>query len=206
MRQHYKKGDEDMRKYYGVGENYDDVYYIGETAEIKAMYKSIARNRNTNIRPLYGDAPKFSPYNQVYGILIDKDGWMSVITSDVFAWMLVSGDITEIKPYWLAETVSDDRQPEINHPALMMAGSKSGVQAKQHYNEKRKRWEEMELSKELSDKIKYDLPAEVVEMRFELFDWLKEKGLSVRQATELLAMTRGEIIEARRKEMNDMKL
>lgn len=86
-----------MRKYYGVGENYDDVYYIGETAEIKAMYKSIARNRNTNIRPLYGDAPKFSPYKQVYGILIDKDGWMSVITSDVFAWMLVSGDITERK-------------------------------------------------------------------------------------------------------------
>nr|DAD79437.1 MAG TPA: RNA polymerase sigma factor [Siphoviridae sp. ct7FW4] len=64
----------------------------------------------------------------------------------------------------------------------------------------------MKLSKELSDKIKYDLPAEVVEMRFELFDWLKEKGLSVRQAVDLLAMTRGEIIEARRKEMDDMKL
>lgn len=64
----------------------------------------------------------------------------------------------------------------------------------------------MKLSKELSDKIKYALPAEVVEMRFELFDWLKEKGLSVRQAVDLLAMTRGEIIEARRKEMDDMKL
>lgn len=64
----------------------------------------------------------------------------------------------------------------------------------------------MKLSKELSDEIKYDLPAEVVEMRFELFDWLKEKGLSVRQAVDLLDMTRGEIIEARRKEMNDMKL
>lgn len=64
----------------------------------------------------------------------------------------------------------------------------------------------MKLSKELSDKIKYDLPAEVVEMRFELFDWLKEKGLSVRQAVDLLAMTRGEIIEARCKEMDDMKL
>lgn len=64
----------------------------------------------------------------------------------------------------------------------------------------------MKLSKELSDKIKYDLPAEVVEMRFELFDWLKEKGLSVRQAVDLLAMARGEIIEARRKEMDDMKL
>lgn len=61
----------------------------------------------------------------------------------------------------------------------------------------------MKLSKELSDKIKYDLPAEVVEMRF---DWLKEKGLSVRQPVDLLAMTRGEIIEARRKEMDDMKL
>ena len=64
----------------------------------------------------------------------------------------------------------------------------------------------MKLSKELSDKIKYDLPAEVVEMRFELFDWLKEKGHSVRQAVDVLAMTRGEIIEARRKEMDDMKL
>ena len=64
----------------------------------------------------------------------------------------------------------------------------------------------MKLSKELSDKIKYDLPAEVVEMRFELFDWLKEKGLSVRQAVDLLAMARGGIIEARRKEMDDMKL
>lgn len=64
----------------------------------------------------------------------------------------------------------------------------------------------MKLSKELSDKIKYDLPAEVVEMRFELFDWLKEKNLTVRQAVDLLAMTRGEIIEARRKEMDDMKL
>ena len=64
----------------------------------------------------------------------------------------------------------------------------------------------MKLSKELSDKIKYDLQAEVVEMRFEFFDQLKEKGLSVRQAVDLLAMTRGEIIEARRKEMDDMKL
>lgn len=65
----------------------------------------------------------------------------------------------------------------------------------------------MRLSKELSDKtIKCDISAEVVEMRFELFDWLKEKGLSVQQAINLLAVTRGEIIEARRKEMNDMKL
>lgn len=65
----------------------------------------------------------------------------------------------------------------------------------------------MKLSKELSDKaVKYDITEEVAELRFELFDWLKEKGLSVQQATNLLAMTRGEIIEVRRKEMNEMML
>ena len=65
----------------------------------------------------------------------------------------------------------------------------------------------MKLSKELSDKaVKYDITEEVAELRFELFNWLKEKGLSVQQATNLLAMTRGEIIEARCKEMNEMML
>ena len=65
----------------------------------------------------------------------------------------------------------------------------------------------MKLSKELSDKaVKYDITEEVAELRFELFNWLKEKGLSVQQATNLLAMTRGEIIEALRKETNEMML
>lgn len=65
----------------------------------------------------------------------------------------------------------------------------------------------MKLSKKLSDKaVKYDITEEVAELRFELFNWLKEKGLSVQQATNLLAMTREEIIEARRKEMNEMML
>lgn len=64
----------------------------------------------------------------------------------------------------------------------------------------------MELSKKADGHIKYPALEGKEDLRFELFDWLKEKGLSVRQATELLAMTRGEIIEARRKEMDDMKL
>lgn len=64
----------------------------------------------------------------------------------------------------------------------------------------------MKLSKELSDKIKYDLPAEVVEMRFELFDWLKEKNLTVRQAINLLDMTKNEIVNARRTVMDNMML
>jgi hypothetical protein len=64
----------------------------------------------------------------------------------------------------------------------------------------------MELSKKADGHIKYPALEGKEDLRFELFDWLKEKGLSVRQAVDLLAMTRGEIIEARRKEMDDMKL
>lgn len=74
------------------------------------------------------------------------------------------------------------------------------------YIMKKERWEEMELSKKADGHIKYPALEGKEDLRFELFDWLKEKGLSVRQAVDLLAMTRGEIIEARRKEMDDMKL
>ena len=65
----------------------------------------------------------------------------------------------------------------------------------------------MKLSKELSDKaVKYDITEEVAELRFELFDWLKEKNLTVRQAINLLDLTKGEIIEARRTVMDNMEL
>lgn len=65
----------------------------------------------------------------------------------------------------------------------------------------------MKLSKELSDKmINHHLPDGIAELRFELFDWLKEKGLTVQQAINLLSMTKGEIVEARRKEMDNMML
>lgn len=65
----------------------------------------------------------------------------------------------------------------------------------------------MKLSKELSDKtINYHLPDSIAELRFELFDWLKEKNLTVQQAINLLDMTKGEIVEARREEMNKLML
>lgn len=66
--------------------------YVGETKEIKAMYKSIVRSKNTDIRPLYADAPIFSENKQFYGLLIDHDNWMTVVNSDtVLAILLVSG-------------------------------------------------------------------------------------------------------------------
>lgn len=84
-----------MKKYVGISEaNEGSVYFIGETDEIKAIYKSIARH-GENVGPLYSGNPLFSPYKYVYGVCIDIDGWMMIITSDDFALMLVNGEIEE---------------------------------------------------------------------------------------------------------------
>lgn len=65
----------------------------------------------------------------------------------------------------------------------------------------------MELSKELLDQtITYPALKGKENLRFELFDWLKGKGLTVRQAINLLDMTRMEIVESRRLEMDKMQL
>lgn len=65
----------------------------------------------------------------------------------------------------------------------------------------------MELSKELLDQTTtYPALKGKEDLRFELFDWLKEKGLTVRQAINLLDMTRMEIVESRRLEMDKMHL
>ena len=65
----------------------------------------------------------------------------------------------------------------------------------------------MELSKELLDQTTtYPALKGKENLRFELFDWLKEKGLTVRQAINLLDMTRMEIVESRRLEMDPMQL
>ena len=47
----------EMKKYYN--ENSDSVVYAGETADIKAMYKSIARNKNTDLMPLFSGSPRY---------------------------------------------------------------------------------------------------------------------------------------------------
>lgn len=65
----------------------------------------------------------------------------------------------------------------------------------------------MKLSKELLDQTTtYPALKGKENLRFELFDWLKEKGLTVRQAINLLDMTRMEIVESRRLEMDKMQL
>ena len=64
----------------------------------------------------------------------------------------------------------------------------------------------MELSKKADEHFTYPALKGKEDLRFELFDWLKEKNLTVRQAINLLDLTKGEIIEARRTAMDNMKL
>ncbi|MCM1327305.1 MAG: hypothetical protein NC249_11860, partial [Lachnoclostridium sp.] len=77
---------------YNLSEGTDDcVYYVGATADIKAMYKSIARNKNTEISPMFCDAPKFSEQKQVYALCIDKDNWLTVVNSDTMLSLILEG-------------------------------------------------------------------------------------------------------------------
>lgn len=65
----------------------------------------------------------------------------------------------------------------------------------------------MKLSKNLiNEEIKYESLEGKEELRFELYDWFKSKGLSVRQALDLINLTKAEIIEARNTEIDKMML
>lgn len=64
----------------------------------------------------------------------------------------------------------------------------------------------MELSKKADEHIKYPALEGKEDLRFELFDWFKEKNLTVRQAMNLLDMTKNEVINARRTVMDNMML
>ena len=64
----------------------------------------------------------------------------------------------------------------------------------------------MELSKKADGHIKYPALEGKEDLRFELFDWLKEKNLTVQQAINLLDMTKNEIVNARRTVMDNMLL
>lgn len=76
------------------------VAYIGTTADIKALCKSIRRaseKESTNLYFLFGGAVRFSENKQVYGLVISDDDTVSIITSDTFAMMLVSGELEEVR-------------------------------------------------------------------------------------------------------------
>lgn len=76
------------------------VAYIDTTADIKALCKSIRRaseKESTNLYFLFGGAVRFSENKQVYGLVISDDDTVTIITSDTFAMMLVSGELQEVR-------------------------------------------------------------------------------------------------------------
>lgn len=59
------------------------VAYIGTTADIKALCKSIRRaseKESTNLYFLFGGAVRFSENKQVYGLVISDDDTVTIIT------------------------------------------------------------------------------------------------------------------------------
>lgn len=84
-----------MRKYVEKDNIYSE-FFVGETQEIRAIYKSIARNKNTTITPVFSGTPKFSENKQVYVIHVDMIGWMTLLTSDDFALMVLEGKLKEV--------------------------------------------------------------------------------------------------------------
>lgn len=64
----------------------------------------------------------------------------------------------------------------------------------------------MQLSKKMDDSIRFQSLVGKEDLRFELFNWLKDKGLTARQAMDLLDLTKNEIVEARRAIINNLPL
>lgn len=54
--------------------------------------------------------------------------------------------------------------------------------------------------------VRYESLEGKEDLRFELYDWLKSKDLSVRQALDLINLTKAEILEARNTKINKMML
>lgn len=82
-----------IKKYYGVNEK--EEYYVGATEDIKAMYKSIARNESSGIIPLFCENAKFSISRQVYALCISDSGFVYVVDSDTMLSLILSGDVVQ---------------------------------------------------------------------------------------------------------------
>ena len=72
-------------------------YYVGETADIKAMYKSIARNKITGLCPEFEGSPKFSDKKSVYALCIDEFNYFSVVNSDTMLSILLDNNIVIVE-------------------------------------------------------------------------------------------------------------
>ena len=86
-----RNGEKPMLQIY---EN-NNIYYVGETADIKAMYKSIRRklekDMSMSLELLFVDFPKFNPNKSVYALCVDERGYITVVNSDTMMSIIVDG-------------------------------------------------------------------------------------------------------------------
>ena len=85
-----------MKKYYSVDTETGAIsdYYVGHTADIKTLYKSIRRasyKGSTNYWPYDMNTPKFSLYKSVYALCVESDGSVHILNSDTMLSLIVGG-------------------------------------------------------------------------------------------------------------------
>ena len=80
-----------MKKYQNK-EN--EMFYLAEKREIKAIYNSIARAKNISIWPMSCDEPTLT--KDVYALHIDKSNCMWVINPETMLLLILKGDVKEI--------------------------------------------------------------------------------------------------------------
>lgn len=83
-------------------EGYDDfhvyTYIIGETGDIRALYKSIQRAHRkglTDIYPFFEDA-RFSSFKTSYALCINDENEMIVMGADTMLCLLLDDDVREV--------------------------------------------------------------------------------------------------------------
>ena len=73
----------------------DELYYVGATSDIKAIYKSIRRNKCTNLCPMFCESPKFSELKTTYALCI-SDNYITIINSDTMLSMIIDELVEEV--------------------------------------------------------------------------------------------------------------
>ena len=78
-----------MVKVYADNEGYRLI--VGETREIKAIYRTIAKCSDL-VKPLYADFPKFNKNRIMYGIEVTPNQEMFIINSDEVLALLLDDE------------------------------------------------------------------------------------------------------------------
>ena len=81
--------------------NEERVYYVGKTADIKAVYKSICKHSNeSGIMPLFQGSPKFNPEKSVYALCIEytdyNSYYVTIVNSDTMLAIICDGEVEEV--------------------------------------------------------------------------------------------------------------